>query len=106
MRGRASRAVRSQAEPGNEYDAHAWRDKHVGKIWASLFLLMLVFGVLSFVVAPYYDHWLPRDISETGWAIDHLFMFILWLTGVCFIATELVLFWFLWKYNANDNPQP
>ena len=78
----------------------------MGKIWALLFLLMLIFGVASFVVAPYYDHWLPRDISETGWAIDHLFMFILWLTGVVFIATEGVLFWFLWKYNAADNKQP
>ena len=33
-------------------------------------------------------------------------MFILWLTGVAFIATEGVLFWFLWKYNATDNRQP
>ena len=78
----------------------------MGKIWALLFLLMLIFGVASFVVAPYYDHGLPRDISETGWAIDHLFMFILWLTGVVFVATEGVLFWFLWKYNAADNKQP
>jgi len=78
----------------------------MGKVWALLFLLMLVFSVLSFVVAPYYDHWLPRDISETGWAIDHLFMFILWLTGAVFIATEGVLFWFLWKYNSDDNREP
>ena len=35
--------------------------------------LVPILGVLSFVVAPYYDHWLPRDISEHGHTIDHLF---------------------------------
>jgi cytochrome c oxidase subunit 2 len=78
----------------------------VGKFCAVLILLTLIFGVLSFVVAPYYDHGLPRDISETGWAIDHLFTFILWLTGVVFVATEFVLFWFLWKYDAKRNREP
>ena len=78
----------------------------MGKFWALLFLLILIGGVVSFVVAPYYDHAFPRDISETGWAIDHLFMFILWLTGIVFIATEGVLFWFLWRYNAGDNKEP
>ena len=33
-------------------------------------------------------------------------MFILWLTGVVFIATEVVLFWFLWQYDAADNREP
>ena len=33
-------------------------------------------------------------------------MFILWLTGVVFVVTEGALFWFLWKYDATDNPKP
>jgi cytochrome c oxidase subunit II len=78
----------------------------VGKFWSILFLLMTVGGVLCFALAPYYNHSLPRDVSETGWAIDHLYFFILWLTGAVFIATEGVMFWFLWKYNAGSNPQP
>ena len=32
--------------------------------------------------------------------IDQLFKFILWLTGVVFIVTEVALFWFMWKYDA------
>ena len=33
-------------------------------------------------------------------------MFILWLTGVVFVATEGTMFWFLWKYNAQANREP
>jgi cytochrome c oxidase subunit 2 len=65
-----------------------------------------VLGVATFVVAPYYHHWFPRDVSEHGRVIDQLFMFILWLTGAVFIATEVALFYFMWKYNAADNREP
>ena len=47
-----------------------------------------------------YNIWLPRDVSEHGRTIDGLFMFILWLTGIVFIATEVALFYFAWKYDA------
>jgi cytochrome c oxidase subunit 2 len=33
-------------------------------------------------------------------------MFILYLTGVIFIGTGVVLFWFLWKYDAAKNREP
>ena len=46
--------------------------------------------------------WLPKNISETGRSIDHLFMFILVLTGVVFIGTELALFLFLWRYDGES----
>jgi cytochrome c oxidase subunit II len=72
----------------------------VGKFWSLLFLLVPVLGVASFVVAPWYNHWLPRDISQHGHVIDHLFYFILWLTGAVFVVTEVVLFWFLWRYDS------
>jgi cytochrome c oxidase subunit 2 len=63
-------------------------------------------GVLTFVVAPYYNIWFPPDISEHGRVIDQLFMFILWLTGIIFVATECALFYFMWKYDARSNPAP
>jgi len=70
-----------------------------------LFLLVPVLGVACFVVAPWYKHWLPVDVSEHGHTIDHLFYFILWLTGAVFIATEVVLFWFLWRYDGENKSQ-
>ena len=76
------------------------------KFWSLIFLLVPVLGCAVFIAAPYYNHWLPRDVSEHGRTIDHLFMFILWLTGVVFVITEVVLFWFLWKYDARANKEP
>src|SRR5687768_16934822 len=49
---------------------------------------------------------LPEDVSEQGHQIDHLWFFILWLTGLVFVATEVILFWFLWKYDAASNRAP
>jgi cytochrome c oxidase subunit 2 len=78
----------------------------VKHFWAFVFLLVPIFGVLTFVVAPYYNMSFPRDISEHGRVIDQLFYFILWLTGILFVITEGALFYFAWKYNARTNPEP
>lgn len=78
----------------------------MGKFWSLVFLMVLVFGVGVFVWGAATGIWLPPLASAAGLGIDHLFMFILWLTGIAFIATEGALFWFLWKYNATDNRQP
>jgi len=78
----------------------------VKRFWSLLFLLVPIGGVATFVAAPYFNIWLPRDVSEQGRTIDGLFMFILWLTGIVFIVTELVLFYFSWKYDENSNQEP
>lgn len=75
-------------------------------LWAVLFLLVPILGVATFVLAPAYNIWLPRDVSEHGRTIDGLFMFILVLTGIVFIATEVVLFYSIWKYDAKSNRNP
>ena len=76
------------------------------RFWSFLFLLVPLGGVATFVAAPYFNIWLPRDVSEHGRTIDSLFMFILYLTGTVFIVTELVLFWFSWKYDSKSNEEP
>ncbi|MEX0936716.1 MAG: cytochrome c oxidase subunit II [Pirellulales bacterium] len=78
----------------------------MNKVWSLLFLAVPVFGVATFVAAPYFNHWLPRDVSEHGRMIDHLFMFILWLTGFVFVGTEVAIFWFMWRYNDRVNREP
>jgi len=78
----------------------------MNKIWSLLFFAVPVFGVGAFVIAPMINHWLPRDVSEHGYAIDHLFMFILWLTGGVFIVTEVALAYFLWRFDGRSNPDP
>lgn len=76
------------------------------KFWSLLFLTVPVLGCAAFIVAPYLNSWLPLDVSEHGRRIDHLFMFILWLTGAVFVATEVALFYFLWRYDARSNADP
>jgi cytochrome c oxidase subunit 2 len=71
-----------------------------------LFLLVPVLGIGLFVWAPFNNHWLPRDVSSHGHEIDHLFNFILWLTGVVFLATEVILFWFIWRYDGKRTTTP
>mgnify|MGYP002629150701 CR=1 FL=1 len=72
----------------------------VGMFWGLLFLAVPVLGVATFAVAPSINVWLPKDVSAHGYQIDSLFYFILGLTGIVFIATEVLLFWFIWKYDA------
>ena len=72
-----------------------------GMFWALLFLAVPVLGVATFAVAPSINVWLPKDVSAHGHEIDSLFYFILALTGVVFVATEVALFWFMWKYDAS-----
>lgn len=79
---------------------------NTNKLWSLLFLLVPVLGVGLFVIAPSYRWWLPEDISAHGYTIDHLFYFILWLTGAVFVVTEVVLFWFMWRYEASSNAEP
>jgi len=74
--------------------------------WSFLFFLVPVLGVLTFVLAPYFNIALPPDVSEHGRVIDNLFMFILYLTGAVFVVTESVLFYFMWKYDAGSNDKP
>lgn len=77
----------------------------MGRFWSFVFLLVPVLGVLAFLVAPA-SHWLPKDVSAHGHRIDHLFYFILFLTGAVFIATETALFLFVWRYDEKKNRQP
>ena len=74
--------------------------------WSGLFLLVPILGVATFVAAPLFNIWLPRDVSEHGRTIDNLFFFILWLTGIAFIITEVVLCYFMWKYDDKTSEKP
>lgn len=83
----------------------------MGRFWSLVFLMVPVLGVGIFVWAiadwwPVERHWLPENINDHGHVIDSLFYFILYLTGALFIGTGVVLFWFLWKYDAAQNAEP
>ena len=74
-------------------------------LWTFLFLLVPLLGTAVFLVAPYFDHWLPESISVEADEVDELFYIILWLTGGVFIITQLALVAFMWLYDGNS-PKP
>jgi cytochrome c oxidase subunit 2 len=83
----------------------------VGRFWSLLFLLVPIAGVGVFVWAmadlwPMQGHWLPENINDHGGVIDSLFLFILVLTGILFVATGFALFLFMWQYDAAKNSRP
>jgi len=83
----------------------------VGRFWSFVFLMVPVLGVGVFVWAmagwwPLAGHWLPENINTHGGVIDSLFLFILVLTGVIFIATSLALVLFMWQYDGAKNKAP
>jgi len=45
--------------------------------------------------------WLPENISTYGGDVDHLFRIIYYITGVWFVAAELLLFYFLVRYHKS-----
>jgi len=64
-----------------------------------LLLLVPVLGVWTFVSADQYGWWFPADVSSFGPEIDRLFDLILWMVGITFVGTELLLAWFFFKYS-------
>jgi len=79
------------------------------RYWSILFGLVGLASVACFVYAPFDpEWWLPagpdksvshlHSASTAGKEIDALFVIILWITGVVFIGTQVVLAWAAWKY--------
>ena len=72
------------------------------KFWSLLFLLVPIGCVGVFVVAPAMGWWLPEALSSYADEIDHLFYVILVITGIAFIATQLVLAYCLFRFGGED----
>jgi cytochrome c oxidase subunit 2 len=76
------------------------------RYWSILFALAAVFSIGAFVVAPLFpDWWLPNPpnehhhvISSIGRDIDLLFYIILWITGIVFVGTQIVLVWSAYRF--------
>jgi cytochrome c oxidase subunit 2 len=78
----------------------------VVRIWSILFIIAALASVGVFVYAPFNEEWwLPHNVSLTsplrfGADIDHLFVLILWITGIVFIGTQIALGYATWKFAA------
>ncbi|WP_286745825.1 cytochrome c oxidase subunit II [Roseivirga sp. UBA1976] len=71
-------------------------------------VLMIVFMVLFFGLAGWYswahfDAYDPPVASEHGELTDKLFWRTMWITGIVFVVTNILLFVFSYKYRYNKN---
>ncbi len=82
------------------------------RYWSILFALAAILSVAAFLYAPYApDWWLPlageprHVISKFGVEIDSLFMIILWITGIVFIGTQIVLVWEMYRFTDEKDAE-
>lgn len=76
------------------------------RYWSILFALAAVFSIGAFVYAPFSPNWWlpnppgePHHVASTiGREVDSLFLIILWITGIVFLGTQVVLVWVAWRY--------
>ncbi len=84
--------------------------------WSILFALAAI-GTVGCFVYSYFspDWWLPEPdtaeddfhhvVSTFGREIDSLFVIILWITGIVFIATQVVLVWAMHRFADERDAQ-
>jgi cytochrome c oxidase subunit 2 len=66
----------------------------------ALALLLILITSISCYLFWSRTWWFPIDIARHGPAVDHQFLLTLIVTGVAFVAVQLVLAWAVWKYRA------
>ncbi len=70
-----------------------------------LLLFMVGFLVFCVVTAYYYKNWMlgygPHESASIhGKSIDSMFDITLWFTGIVFFVTQILLFWYAFKYRS------
>lgn len=79
--------------------------KESNRINAFLLLAFLVVGMIGV----WYCHYrligkvLPPETSDHGEKIDTMIVITLWITGIVFVITQVLLFWFSFKYQEKPD---
>ncbi len=70
-----------------------------------LFILFLIvgFGLFFWYSTVYYDEYTLPIASEHGKETDNLFWITMWVTGIVFFLTHVLLFTFPWRFRFNKN---
>lgn len=66
----------------------------------AMLMVFMVVGLIASVWSVFYfeDRFLPESASEHGSLIDSMFNTTLLATGIVFFVTQILLFYFAWKY--------
>lgn len=81
-------------------DAEGKPTEDANNVNALLLLLFMVIGLPASIWSAYavIDKFLPTPSSEHGKVIDSMFNTTLVLTGIVFVLTQILLFWFAYRY--------
>lgn len=73
-----------------------------GRLLALFFMLFLVFGLIGTYAgyAMFKAKFLPSAASEHGVELDKMFDMTTVFTGIVFVITQILLFWFAFKYRG------
>src|SRR5213594_3113738 len=69
-----------------------------GVVLAVLILVLIVASLYLFIAQPF---WFPTLASEHGGRIDSLFMAVLIVSGIAFVAVQGALAYFVARYGEN-----
>lgn len=81
------------------------RQKKTNILMASLLVAVFIFGLYAIWQCHFalLDRMLPKAASKQGEAYDMMFKVTLIVTGIVFLITHVLLFWFAFKYKATDD---
>lgn len=65
--------------------------------------LIVGFGLATWYSLAYFDLYDPPIASEHGELTDKLFWRTMWITGLVFVITHILLFYFGWKYRYKED---
>ncbi len=70
------------------------------KLNAALGMIFLIAGMIGFFISfPFFsERMVDHHSSESSILIHRMFVITLWVTGIVFFITNVLLFWFVWKY--------
>lgn len=70
------------------------------KLNAALGMIFMIAGMLGFFISfPYFsERMVDQHSSENSILIHKMFVITLWVTGIVFFITNVLLFWFAWRY--------
>lgn len=74
---------------------------------AVLLMLFMIFGLIAVIWSAYHyrDAYLPVAASEHGVWVDEMFNLTLFFTGIVFVITQILTFYFAYKYRQKKNAQ-
>lgn len=81
------------------------RQKKTNNTMAILLVLLFLFGMYGLWLCHdvLESHLLPISASKEGEVYDSMFMVTTIVTGIVFLITHILLFWFAFKYKATDD---